>query len=242
MRSQTPGPQGPPQDNAPNMNIASISTAQPVVQQPPQAPPQQQQPQQMQHQDFQPNQQQYFNQGPYRNQTPGPDNYRQNYQNRQFNNYNPNYRSRSQNFNPGYRRYQDYDRRPRYNDGRRSGYGNRNYQQNGYDRSYSRNRYYQNDNYNRNRNDQGQGDYRRKRSYYNNTQDNEPQHGYDRSTSRNGMTYQQQIEGITQTIRQHQQQEKQQGLGNDGFQGIHPSVLLASLDARNDQPQPHPNH
>jgi len=56
------------------------------------------------------------------------------------------------------------------------------------------------------------------------------------------MTYQQQIEGITQTIRQHQQQEKQQGLGNDGFQGIHPSVLLASLDARNDQPQPHPNH
>jgi hypothetical protein len=231
-----PPPQIEQQQQQNTMNVASINAV------PPPEPPQPPQMQQQQQQQGFPQQRPYTpynngnNGGNYRNYTPGP--YQQ--KNYQGGNYNPNYRPRSRynNYrNNGDNNYRNYDRKPQYrNDGRRSGYGNRDYQNgNGYYKNYGGNRYY--------RNNQDQDtDYRQKRNYRNNVQNDGPSHQYDRSTSRNGRTYQQEIEGLTYTIRQHQQQEKQQGLGNDGFQQVHPSVLIAPVSSSQNDQQPHLSH
>ena len=250
IRGQTPHPaqQGQPQERPQqHMNVASVNINPVTDQPPPMVQPQQQQQDFQQPRNFTPG---LYNQGNYRNFTPGPYNnnkpyfrrpYDQNYNNR------PRSQNGSRNYQNRYRNDRNQDFRPqqRYNDrndGRRSGYGNRYNGQNGYNRSYSRNQYYGN-------RDQGQyTDYRQRQSYRNNTQDDGPPHQYDRSTSRNGKTYQQNIDDLANTlntVRQHQQHEKQQGLGNDGFQAVHPSVHLAAIDTDqqfNDHQQSHPSH
>ena len=237
VKGRLPHEEGPQQqqDQASHqhhtMNVASINAAPPVEQRP-QTPviPQQMQ-SQPQQQGYPPQRNYtpgpYNNQGNYRNQTPGP--YRQDDRQNYRQPYNPNYRPRS---GFGQRRYNDYqDRKPRYynQDGRRSGYDNRGYNRDRYDdrdRRYPR--------------QDGNSNYRQRRYYKDHNSDNPQQ--FDRSASRQGRSYEQE-EHIAYTARTHQQNEKQQGLGNDGFQNIHPSVQCTPLNpAILDSSQNHLSH
>ena len=159
-----------------------------------------------------------------------------------------------------YRRYNNQERRPYfqgrnpYYQDRRNNYQN---QQNNYqngrpsfqDRNYQdrRNNYsnlgnnYQERRFNgpdgrygyddrRRQNNYERGPYtnRQRQGYYNNTQ-NGAQYN-DHSQSRNAPRYQDQLHNVTQAMGQQQEQNKMNGIGNDGYQPLHQSAILSSTE------------
>jgi len=163
---------------------------------------------------------QYQNQGGYRQQ----------YQNNQQGYNNPRY----QNQNYG---------RPPYNGPPRFNYNNqqqRSYQDQGYRNNYRENRYNQqgqqqhynnNRNYNPNYQNQGYNNYRQGRNYNTNNNSNNQPFYRTPQQSRENPQYRDQLNDVSALIPKPQRQDKppQQGLGNEGFQPIHPSVQVDAI-------------
>ena len=167
-------------------------------------------------------------------QTPGPQNPQgQDRQNRPY----------PQNYNryptPGFgyqqnrqtRPYDRYDQR-NYQDDRKSRSGYRREEQRSGYRGYNRSRsnYRNNNNYGRRSQSGYRNNYR-----YQQSNGNGRYTPYDRNQSRNDPRYMQQLDDVTRTMHQQQSQvpnqPRQQGLGNDGYQPLHPSAVLNTIEA-----------